>query len=185
MIAASTSQTAELARRLAYQRNYALGFLALFVAGIVYSRGNPAAQQALLVISGLYVLGAVVLEVGVRRLRGLHALADSTRERLERELRVIERTLWLNRLWGVVSFPLIAVCALVLGYAWRHQGVALADLFARPNFLVTALGSLAVLMPLAYFLGDRMTRAAFGRPLDELRANVYALRKLGDLDEVR
>ena len=184
----SSNQIAELTKRLGYQRNYAIGFIGLFLVGMIVWSDRALAVQALALATALYVAGGLVLHVGVRRLQ---RYASSLPERLAKgtvtpieslrsELRIVQQTLRVNNLWGTVSLPLLILIGLALRYA-RHTDLTVAELLATPEYLRNAVLCLAIAIPATAVLVHFMNRSAFGSLLEPLKANVEALERLNEV----
>lgn len=181
----SNSELSELTRRIRYQRNYALGFLALFVGLAPFVAGNDLALACLLTVVALYALGAVSLHGGYRRLvRAERTTTTDTRDSLARRLSLVTGTLRLNRIWGMVATPAVLACAL-LGSAAYRTGDSLTTLLADAGWLRTAVVALLVVLPLAIWLGDRLTQSAFGDLVARLRENLLAIERLGTARDQR
>ena len=178
MITESASHVTELTTRLATQRDYAVGFAVAFVCLGVVLRDDGVAVASLTVATLLYFLGAVTLQRGVSGLHDFAPTHASARDRLEAQLALVRRTLRLNHVWGALSLPVMVGVGLVVGWSVSEGPSSLSDLLADGGFLRVSAITLAVVLPVAYLLGEWMTRVAFGRLTEELRVNLEALRRL-------
>lgn len=174
----SNSDLRELTRRIRYQRNYAQAFLAGFVVLAPFVASSPVTLACLLIVAVVYAAGAWSLHAGYRQLaRVEHTLTD-THSALAHRLAIVQKTLRVNHLWGAISMPTAIACAVLGGYA-LSTGADYSTILSDASFLLTAAITFLVLLPLAIWAGDRLTKAAFGDLVDGLRQNLLAIERLG------
>jgi ABC-type spermidine/putrescine transport system permease subunit I len=97
-------------------------------------------------------------------------------EEMERYHRIINAWCQNQLKVAVFFYPIAAAAGFVTGLT-VGAGKPLAVIMDRPQIQWALLITVLVLTPIAWWLGKRLTRMAFGKYLDELQERINQLRK--------
>lgn len=172
----SNSTIATLKKRLKGKLAWIILFLMAGGIWMLFSLNQPE----LLLIQGAfmstYLLGLIMIGLEYRKMEDSFDFTDQTLPLMKKQDQAMRRALKLETIWGVITFPLAIIGGLLVGN--HYKGVTLAEFFQNPKSLILALVLIVVLVPLMYFITQKMNRYAYGSLMDKLQNNI---RRMEDL----
>ncbi len=172
----SNSTISTLKKRLAGKLYWIIFFL---IAGGIWMLFSLDQPELLMIQGGFmaaYLLGLIVMGLEYRKMDTNLDFNDQTLPLMKKQDQLIKRALNFEKIWGMVAFPLAILGGLLLGHVER--GRTLADFFQDPKSLGLALILIIVLVPIMYFVTNKMNKFAYGDLVDDLQNNI---RRMEDL----
>ena len=172
----SNSTISTLKKRLAGKLYWIIFFL---IAGGIWMLFSLDQPELLMIQGGFmaaYLLGLIVMGLEYRKMDTNLDFTDQTLPLMKKQNQLIKRALGFEKIWGIISFPLAIIGGLLIGN--HYAGKTLVEFFQDPNRLVLTLGLIVVLVPLMYFLSNKLNKIAYGNLIDNLQNNI---RRMEDL----
>ncbi len=172
----SNSTISTLKKRLAGKLYWIIFFL---IAGGIWMLFSLDQPELLMIQGGFmaaYLLGLIIMGLEYRKMDTNLDFTDQTLPLMKKQDQLIRSTLNFEKIWGVIAFPLAVLGGLLLGHVGR--GRTLAEFFQDPKSLGLALVLIIVLVPLMYFLSNKLNKIAYGDLMDKLQNNI---RRMEDL----
>lgn len=172
----SNSTIATLKQRLKFKLYWIIFFL---IAGGIWMLFSLDQPELLMIQGGFmaaYLLGLIVMGLEYRKMDTNLDFNDQTLPLMKKQDQLIKRALGFEKIWGIVAFPMVILGGLLLGHVDR--GRTLADFFQDPKSLGLTLVLIIVLVPIMYFVTNKMNKSVYGNLIDDLQNNI---RRMEDL----
>ena len=172
----SNSTISQLRIRLQYKRNWIILFLVL---GLIWAASSLQNSEVLIVIGVLfvlYLLGLVGILYFVHSMNKEINYSDKTLSLMKKNLELIKNSLKLENLWGLVAFPMALIAGVATPYLYK--GTSLYTLSSDTTLLLTLLGVICIMVPIMFFLTNKMNKVGYGNSIDTLQKNIHQMEFL-------
>lgn len=172
----SNSTVSELKKRLGYKLYWALFFMLICSAGMIWTIYKP---QALLIFG----LANIVFIISYLKLRSFHQKMDKNIDQDNNLLNSLKsnETLITSALNFETTSMFISLPVLIVGAALFqdvYTGQTIIETITVNKNLIMIVVFLSIGFPFVYFFGAKMNKIGFGSYLDKLRKNIHQLELL-------
>lgn len=123
----------------------------------------------------LLTLPIVVITLSLYlKIRVPHPLSSPLLQELERYERIIRQWINLHTYLGLIIYPVSIAGGFLLGTVLT--GKPFEAVMSKPSTIIILISTIAVLMPLCYFMDKWMMHKSFGRYLAILKQNIEHLK---------
>lgn len=154
-----------------------MGFAVLITIGYAFMMVSHIPWQIRIVVALLILFNLIILADSLRLYRSIPESIQpsrSVREVLETTDRSFRRSWDIQRRLSLFVYPVAATGGFILGWS-EGSGKKFESIVNHPVFLPSLLLTLAVVVPLAYYLGKWMFHSAYGRHLERIRQMIREL----------
>jgi len=171
----STSTIAELKKRLGQKINWIVFFIIGFLAIAAFNYSNIGVIAIMGVSILLYGVAYIALKQEHNRLGNMESASHSILNTLKENREAILSALNKERIFGVISLPIMMVVGLSLKPLQR--GESFADIFSTNYSVLMILGFVVLVLVLAVG-AEKMNKMAFGAQITKLEEQIRELEKV-------
>jgi len=171
----STSTIAELKKKLGQKINWVKFFILGFLAIAAFNYSNVGVIAIMGVCTLLYGAAYVTLKQEHNRLGNMENASHSVLNTLKENRKAILSALNKERIFGVVSLPIMLVVGLSLKPLQR--GESFTDIFSA-NYSVLAILGFVILVLVLAVGAEKMNKMAFGEQINKLEGQIRELEKV-------
>ena len=171
----SSSTITQLKKDLKKKIYWALGITIAIVIFLIAQRSNPEMLKLLGFGTAVYIIGTVAMYVAYLK------IDDSVNDKdilsnLKASQKQIQRVLRIELIWGMFTFIPAIVVGMLIGKV--RKGYTIAESFSDPSFLKSMIIAVIILVPIMYFLTDKMNKIAYAKNLKKLDENITKMETL-------
>ncbi|WP_258104614.1 hypothetical protein [Marinoscillum sp. MHG1-6] len=167
----SQSTTALLRQKIGWKLAFSLMVLATILVGVALVQAG-AIRILLSIMLGFYLIGSTLIFQEYRLLSKSVDMNQNLLGALQAFHQRISDILKYEELVSMVLYPITATTGFLLGmYLFNPETLMLNETM---DWLLL-LGSMIVLVPIAYFINKKWNRHTYGAHLDQLKANIKEL----------
>jgi len=172
----SDSTISKLKKGLKIKLFWSIGIGLAILGFLLYNLGNPDMVKLLGFAVTVYALGSLAMFVVYRKINLNISGTNNLLSTMKYNAGQINKVLKVEMVWGILTFiPAIVVGMLISNVG---KGYTIAESFSDAGFLKVMIGAVVILVPLMYWMTNKMNKAAFGKNLKVLEENIVKMETL-------
>ncbi len=179
----SNSAIEKIKKGLTIKSYWCLFFITGFFALMFFNRANTTIVAAIGIVNLIYIIGYFMIRKQANKMSTEQTNEASILDTMKRNEGLIKDTINFERNFFVFLTPVIVLCSMVYGRMSKDE-ISIEALLADSKFLIAALITCSLAVPLVYFIGNYLNKKSFQRDIDKLQHNIQKLEGVEFLKSV-
>ena len=164
---------ASISKRLKAKLNWIIFFIVVFSLWMVFAFKNTELFLILAGFNAIYVISFFLLWVPYRKMTHHIELDGNILSTLKHNYKHLTDALKLERLFGIATFPIAIIVGALISR--NLNGYSIQETFQNERILMVMIIGMVVLVPLMYFMSEKMNKSAFGELKAKMEKNINQL----------